>query len=173
MGKTISLSGFPYVLPGEIVKDFIEQHTGGGTVVALEVREPQKKGSRAYAIVQFTSAKSADKIISLANQKLYFGRSYLKAFTKNFDLVPKAKEYAHYMESATIYFGCQISKEKFSVLWERDDISVKFGFGLRKLYFFMSYFALEYKLELFYENILQIELRRPRGQTAKFLLFQV
>ncbi|XP_058184041.1 RNA-dependent RNA polymerase 1-like [Rhododendron vialii] len=173
MGKTISLFGFPYVLSGEIVKEFIERYTGGGTVVALEVREPKKKGSRACAIVQFTNTRSADKIITLANQKLYYGRSYLKASTKNFDLVPNPKKYEHVMEGVTIYCGCQISKEKFSVLWEREDITVKFGFGLRKVYFFMSYLALEYKLELFYENILKIELHRPRGQTAKFLLIQL
>ncbi|KAE9450874.1 hypothetical protein C3L33_17225, partial [Rhododendron williamsianum] len=173
MGKTISLFGFPYVLSGEIVKEFIERYTGGGTVVALEVREPKKEGSRAYAIVQFTNTRSADKIITLANQKLYFGRSYLKASTKNFDLVPNPKKYEHVMEGVTICCGCQTSKEKFSVLWEREDITVKFGFGLRKVYFFMSYHALEYKLELFYENILKIELHRPRGQTAKFLLIQV
>ncbi|XP_058184040.1 probable RNA-dependent RNA polymerase 1 [Rhododendron vialii] len=171
--KTIELSGFPYVLPGEIVKEFVEQYTGRGTVDSLEVKEPENNWSGAYAIVQFATTKSADKIINLAKQNLCYRRSYLKAVAKNFYLVPKPKKYEHVMEGVTIYCGCQISKEKFSVLWEREDISVKFDFGLRKLYFFMSYFDLEYKLELFYENILQIELYQPPGQTAKFLLIQL
>ncbi|KAF7132752.1 hypothetical protein RHSIM_Rhsim09G0088800 [Rhododendron simsii] len=174
--KTIELFGFPDVLPAEIVKELIERHTGRDTVVALEVREPRKKGSRANASVQFTTTGSASQILSLSDQrKLYYQSSYLKCFPKKANLVHKPKKCEHDMEGVTIYFGCQISKEKFSVLWKREDISVKFGFGLRKkkLDFFMSYQDLEYKLELFYENISQIELYCPRGQRAKFLLIQV
>ncbi|KAE9450873.1 hypothetical protein C3L33_17224, partial [Rhododendron williamsianum] len=174
--KTIELSGFPDVLPAEIVKEFIERHTGRDTVVALEVREPKKKGSRANAVVQFTTTGSASQILSLSDQrKFYYQSSYLKCFPKKANLVHKPKKCEHDMEGVTIYFGCQISKEMFSVLWKREDISVKFGFGLRKkkLDFFMSYLDLEYKLELFYENILQIELYCPRGQRAKFLLIQL
>ncbi|KAH7839585.1 hypothetical protein Vadar_006011 [Vaccinium darrowii] len=178
MGKTIQtiqLYGFLHVLPGEVVKEFIERHTGEGTVVALEFKEPKKKGSKAYVIVQFTTTRSANHIMSLANRRqLYYdGSSSLKAFTENSNLVKKPKEYAHVIEGVTIYFGCQISKEKFSVLWERKEISVKFDFQRRRIYFFMSHDALEYKLELFYDNILQIELYRPRGQKAKFLLIQL
>ncbi|KAL7000848.1 RNA-directed RNA polymerase [Sarracenia purpurea var. burkii] len=174
MGKTIQLSGFPRLVPGEDVKNFLERYTGRGTVDALEVREPKKSGSRAYATVQFTNAKSADYIISLANKRLlYYGNSYLKAYAKDFDIVPKPKVYVLDVESATLHFGCQISKEKFSVLWKRENVSARFGFSLRKLYFFASYSSVEYKLELFYENIWQIELHRPRNQMEKFLLIQV
>ncbi|PSR91032.1 RNA-dependent RNA polymerase [Actinidia chinensis var. chinensis] len=173
MGKTIHLSGFPRLLPGERVKEFLEKHTGRGTVEALKVRAAKKIGARAYAIVQFTTAKNADYIISLASRKLYYGTSYLKAYPKDNDLVQKPKAYVHDMESVTLHFGCQISKEKFSVLWKRNNIAVKFGFGLRKLYFFFSYRSVDYKLELSYENIWKLELHRPRGQTAKFLLIQL
>lgn len=173
MGKTIQLSGFPNLVTGDTVKEFLELHTGRGTVFALEVREPKKSGSRVYAIVQFESAEYADQIISLAARRLYYGTSYLKAYAQDFDLVQKPKVYVHDMESVTLYFGCQISKEKFSVLWEKEDISLKFGLGLRKLHFFLSYRCVHYKLELFYENIWQIELHRPRGQRSKFLLIQV
>ncbi|KAF5945685.1 hypothetical protein HYC85_015913 [Camellia sinensis] len=110
MGKTIQLSGFPHLVSAERVKEFLEKHTGKGTVYALEVREPKKRGSRAYATVQFTSAKSSEHIISLANQRLYYGSSYLKAYAKDFDIVQKPK----------------ISKEKFSVLWKKANVSVKF-----------------------------------------------
>ncbi|PSR88112.1 RNA-dependent RNA polymerase, partial [Actinidia chinensis var. chinensis] len=173
MGKTIQLSGFPHLVPGETVKEFLEKHTGRGTVEALEVREPKRTGSRAYAIVQFTTARYADYIVSLASGRFYYGTSYLKAYPKDFDLVQKPKAYAHDMESVTLHFGCQISKVKFSVLWEKEDVTVKFGFGLRKMYFFFSYLFVDYKLELSYENIWQLELHRPHGQTLKFLLIQV
>ena len=173
MGKTIRLSGFPYLVPGETVKEFLEKHTGRGTVEALEVREPKKTGSRAYAIVQFTTAIYADYILSLASRKFYYGTSYLKAYPNDFDLVQNPKAYAHDMESVTLHFGCQISKEKFSVLWKMEDITVKFGSGLRKMYFFFSCPFVDYKLELSYENIWQLELHRPPGQTSKFLLIQV
>lgn len=68
MGKTIQtiqLYGFLHVLPGEVVKEFIERHTGEGTVVALEFKEPKKKGSKAYVIVQFTTTRSANHIMVL------------------------------------------------------------------------------------------------------------
>ena len=173
MGKTIQLSGFPDLVPGETVKEFLEKHTGRGTVEAVEVREPKKTGSRPYAIVQFTTAKYADYIIYLANRKLYYENSYLKAYRKDFDLVQKPKAYVHDMESVTLHFGCQISKEKFSVLWKMENITVKFGFVQRKMYFFFSYLFIDYKLELSFDNIWQLELHRPRGQTSKFLLIQV
>ncbi|KAE9459927.1 hypothetical protein C3L33_08167, partial [Rhododendron williamsianum] len=66
MGKTIQLSGFPNLVTGDTVKEFLERYTGRGTVYALEVREPKKSGSRVYAIVQFESDEYADQIISLA-----------------------------------------------------------------------------------------------------------
>ncbi|XP_042480127.1 probable RNA-dependent RNA polymerase 1 isoform X2 [Macadamia integrifolia] len=51
---------------------------------------------------------------------------------------------------------------------------VNFGFDPRKIYFFLSYGGIEYKLELSYEEIWQIQLRSPNGQSRyKFLLIQV
>ncbi|KAK9930040.1 hypothetical protein M0R45_027099 [Rubus argutus] len=70
-------------------------------------------------------------------------------------------------------FGCKISKEQFSVLWTNSDVSVIFGKELKKMYCFFSYDSIEYKLELPSETICRIELHRPRGQFAKFLLFQL
>ncbi|KAJ6768833.1 RNA-dependent RNA polymerase [Salix koriyanagi] len=46
------------------------------------------------------------------------------------------------------------------------------AFGKRKIYFFLMYLSTQYKLELSYENIWQIELHRPLGQT-KFLTVQM
>ncbi|XAR63686.1 RNA-directed RNA polymerase [Bertholletia excelsa] len=171
MGKTIDLFGFPRGTHAEKVKEFIEQLTGRGTVYALEIKEPRKGGSKVYARIQFLSAILAEDIISLANKSLYYEFSQLQAYQKNFDIEPKVDE--HVIESVTLHLGCQISKENFSVLWTRENISVKFGFKLRKLYFFLSYYFAEYKLELSYENILQLELHSLHGQTVKFLVIQL
>ncbi|KAH0675158.1 hypothetical protein KY285_022959 [Solanum tuberosum] len=114
MGKTIQVYGFPDLLSAEVVKSFLEKHTGYGTVCALEVKQ-SKRGSRAFAKVQFVDNISADKIINLASKRLYFGSSYLKAREMETDLV-QLWEYVDHMDGITLNFGCQISDDKFAVL---------------------------------------------------------
>ncbi|KAI3817148.1 hypothetical protein L1987_10937 [Smallanthus sonchifolius] len=77
------------------------------------------------------------------------------------------------MEGATLHFGCQVSKECLSVLCKLENASVKFGFGLRKLYFGVPCFITSYKLQLSYENIWQVQLHCPRGVAARFLVIQL
>ncbi|KAF8407581.1 hypothetical protein HHK36_006715 [Tetracentron sinense] len=175
MGRTIHVSGFPSHVSAEVAKDFLERYTGDGTVVALKIRQPKNKGPRsfAFAIVQFTTAKDAEVIIYLANKRLYYGPSYLKAREVERDIVPKPRTQMTNLEHTTLHFGCQISDEKFSALWRGTDVVVNFGFGLRKIYFFLSHCSVEYKLELSCESIWQIELRRPKNLNTKFLLIQV
>ncbi|KAM7485808.1 hypothetical protein LguiA_001817 [Lonicera macranthoides] len=174
MGKTIQVYGFPHMVSAEEVTALLEGHTGHGTVYALEVKQPKKEGSRTCAEVQFTTSESAEDIISLAISKdLWYGSSYLKAREKLHDLVRKPKTFVNSMESIGLHFGCQVSPDKFAVLWKKADVSVRFGFGLRKFYFFFPHNGNEYKLELFYESIWQIELRCPRGLNSKFLVIQL
>lgn len=172
MGKTIQVSRFPSNVHAEEVKTFLESYTGKETVYALKIRQ-QKNGGRAYAIVQFTKSTDAELIIRLTNQRLYYGSSYLKAREMENDIVPKPRTFLHTMEGVTLHFGCQVSNEKFYVLWEEVDVTVNFGMGMRKLQFLLSHHCVEYRLDLFYENIWQIELHRPRNQTSKYLLIQV
>ncbi|GLT61946.1 hypothetical protein SLA2020_346160 [Shorea laevis] len=173
MGKTIQLNGFPSSVTADEVKVFVEKRTGAGTVYAIKVRQNKSGGKRAFAIIQFTTTREAEYIISLANQFLWYGRSYLKAWQMKLDIVPKPRTFLHSIENITMHFGCQTSKEKFLILWKAENVSVNFGIGMRKLHFSLSHNYVEYKLELSYENVWQIELHRPRGQTAKYLLIQV
>ena len=176
MGKTIELYGFPSFVIVSQVKTFVEQYTGEGTVFAIKIRQGKGKVPRAYAIIQFTSAKDAASMMSLATRattKLWFGSSFLKAREMVRDIVPKPRTFLHGLNDVKLYFGCQISKGRFSVLWSKMDVSVNFGIGMRKLHFFLSHINVEYKLELSYENIWKIQLHRPRGETANYLLIQV
>ncbi|XP_022776585.1 RNA-dependent RNA polymerase 1-like [Durio zibethinus] len=172
MGKTIQVSGFLSNVSAEEVKAFLEEYTGKETVFALKIRQ-QKKGRRAYAIVQFTKSIEAGLIIKLANQGLYHRSSYLKAREMENDIVPKPRTFLHTMENVRVHFGCQVANDKFYVLWSAVNVTVNFGTGMRKLQFLLSHHLLEYKLELCYENIWQIELHRPRNQTSKYLLIQL
>lgn len=173
MGKTIHLSGFCSLESAEKVKAFLERYTGKGTVYAIEVKKCKKGG--AYAKVQFTTSNSANHIITLANRRLWYGSRYLKAFENDLDIVPKpkTKTFVDYMEHITLHFGCQVSKEKYSVFWKKDDVTVKFGFGLKKIYFFLSQQSVDYKLQLSFENMWQIELRHPHDQTGEFIVIQL
>ncbi|KAF2305631.1 hypothetical protein GH714_007140 [Hevea brasiliensis] len=171
--KTICLYGFPSVENPEDIKEFLEEHTGEGTVYAVEVALPKSSGSRTYAKVQFTDKKAAETIKSLANDYLWYGNSYLKARDADHDIVPMPRDFEQCIDNVTLNFGCQISKETFSLLWKKENVSVKFGFRLRKFYFFFSFLSTDYKLELSYENIWHVDLHRPRGGTKNFLLIQL
>ncbi|KAL3582307.1 hypothetical protein D5086_016639 [Populus alba] len=173
MSKTVQVSGFPSCTTAGVVQVFLESHTGGGTVEAVKIRETRTRGARKYAIVQFTTTRAAEQIISLANQRLWYGHSYLNARPMDRDIIPQPRSFLHTVESVTLHFGYQTSKEKFSALWSGNNVSVNFGLGMRKLHFFLSHNLAEYKLNLLFENIWQIELHRPRGQTVKYLLIQL
>jgi RNA-dependent RNA polymerase len=174
MGKTIQLYGFPSSVTAEEVRAYLEQRTGAGTVYAVKVRN-KNGGQRACAIIQFTTTSEAEYIIALANPRLWYGRSYLKARQLEHDIVPipRPRTSLHNIKDITLHFGCQISKKKFLILWKAVNVSVNFGIGMRKLHFSLSHNYVEYRLELSYENVWQIELHHPRNQTAKYLLIQV
>ncbi|XP_022994920.1 probable RNA-dependent RNA polymerase 1 isoform X1 [Cucurbita maxima] len=173
MGKTVHISGFPSHATADSVKSFLELRTGLGTVYAIKVRPPKRGGSRVYAIVQFTGAAQAELIISLANQRLWYGSSYLKARAADVDIVPKPRTYVHTLENLTLCFGCQVSSEKFHVLWEGDVELVTFGVEMRKMNFHLIHNFVEYRFQLSYENIWQIQLHRLQHQSMKCLLIQL
>ncbi|GAV82938.1 RdRP domain-containing protein/RRM_6 domain-containing protein [Cephalotus follicularis] len=173
MGKTIQVSGFPSHMSAEAVNDFLESYTGQKSIYASKIRCPKNGGRRGYAIVQFTTIEAANRIICLCNQGLWYGTSYLKAREMKLDIVPKPRDFGPTMEQITLHFGCQISSDNFLVLYNRFNVTVNFGIRVRKLQFFLCLHQLEYKLELSYENIWQIELHCPRGQTEKYLMIQL
>lgn len=171
--KTVQVYGFPSNVSAEAAQKFLELYTGEKTIDALKIRETKNGGARKYAIVQFTTVRAADQIISLAEKRLWYGNSYLNARAMDRDVIPKPRTFLHTMERLTIMFGCQISRERFSVLWKGTDALVKFGIGMRKINIFLFHRGLEYKLDLSYESIWQIELHRPRDQYVHYLLIQV
>ncbi|ESQ35322.1 hypothetical protein EUTSA_v10006629mg [Eutrema salsugineum] len=173
MGKTIRVFGFPGGVSGEEVKNFLERETGSGTVYAIKVRQPKKGGPRVYAIVQFTNERHARWIITRAEEGLYYGRSYLKASEVEQDIVPKPRASLHKISDLKIYFGCQVTPKKLSVLWSAQNVCVSFGTGMRKLHFSISWYEKDYRLELPYENIWRIDLYSPQGRASKFLVIQV
>lgn len=174
MGKTIQLNGFPSNVTVAAVKQFVEQRTGERTVYAIKVRQYRGVRPGAYAIIQFTTTRCAELIISSAsNKQLRYGASYLKAWEAKRDIVPKPRTFLYSMENTKLHLGCQISNEKFVILWNAVNVRVNFGIGLRKLQFFLSHNYVEYRLDLYFDNIWQIELHCPRGQDAKHLLIQV
>ncbi|XP_057777391.1 probable RNA-dependent RNA polymerase 1 [Salvia miltiorrhiza] len=175
MRKTLHVSGFPKLIAAEEVRKFLEGHTCEGAIEALEVK-PGKRGSRAYAKVQFTSKEDADKIIHLANIGLYYylgnSRSYLKAFEQDTNFV-NHRSFMHELDGLTLNFGCQVSKDRFSVLWRAANVSVKFGSSLNKMHLFVCDDLVEYRLQLSYENIWQIVLYNSSVQTERLLLIQL
>ncbi|KAI3734096.1 hypothetical protein L6452_13558 [Arctium lappa] len=173
MGKTVNVYGFPNLVSADIIKAALERYTGLGTIVALEVRK-SNGGSRAYAKVQFMTRERVDYILDLASSKhLWYGSSYLKAWEMDTDIVQKPRQFALDMDGITLHFGCQVSKEVLQALCEMRNATVRFGFGLRRLYFQVSYPTTSYKLQLSYDNIWQVQLHRSRGHAASYLVIQL
>ncbi|XP_077236012.1 putative RNA-dependent RNA polymerase 1 [Tasmannia lanceolata] len=172
--RTIQLFGFSCInATAEGIKDFLEVHTGEGTVYVIKVRLPNSigPGSRAEALVQFTTSLSAEYIFRKAkSRKLRYESSNLTARKMERDIVPSP---IFTMKHTILHFGYQVLEDKFSVLWNASDVEVKFEFGLRKLCFFLSYCGVEYKLEFFRDSISQIQLHCPHGHSKKFLMLQV
>ena len=174
--KTIELSGFPCYVTESNVKSFVEKYTGEGSVVALKIRESKGHVRQAFAIIQFTTAKHATYMTASPNRSLptwWFGGYDLKVREMEGDIDPKPRAFLESLDDVKLHFGCQISKERFSALWREVDVSVEFGIGMRKWRFSMRYHDKIFKLELSYENTGKIELHRPRGKSAKYLLIQV
>ncbi|KAI3961693.1 hypothetical protein MKW92_012649 [Papaver armeniacum] len=175
MGRTVQVYGFPSYVNAEMVKEFLENYTGKGTVYALDIPKFKNKGPnpRVFANVQFRSNQHAEFISSLINQRLYYGKSYLKVRALARDIVPKPRVSMFHLQAPALHFGCQVSDDCFHVIWKGLDVIVDFEFGFRKLSFLLSYCDVNYKLELSYESIWRIHLHRPKNRNTQILLIQV
>ncbi|KAJ4714892.1 RNA-dependent RNA polymerase [Melia azedarach] len=171
---TIKLFGFASMESPEVVKEFLEGHTGEGTV--SDVKVGQNQGSRAHAIVEFNTNEAAELIKSMAadSGRLWFDNSYLKASDMNNDgTAPKRSILKDKFEKLKLNFGCQISEHKFSFLWSHGDVSLRLCSDRREFKFALSYDSADYKLELSYESIWQIKLCGRPDASVKYLVIQL
>ena len=172
---TIKLSGFPGTVSAEEVTKFLEDNTGKDAVVALKVRPPRHTAtSSALVIVQFTSNKFLEEITFKAQQcRLWYEGSRLTVRQGEHDIKPNPRTTMAKLENTVMHIGCLVAEDRFSSLWSITNVKVNFAFGLRKLQFFFPYLGFEYKLELFYESIREIQLHHQCGQATKFLPIKV
>ncbi|TVU15539.1 hypothetical protein EJB05_39064, partial [Eragrostis curvula] len=178
MGRTILVSGFDLTDSADHVKDLLERIAGIGTIFALKLRPPKKvtTTSKAFAVVQFDTEKSASLVESAAQRNvLRNGRFYLKVRPADRDIVPRPKTTMFSLEDTVLHFGCLVKENVLHVLWSAKEVSVKFGFDMKKIQFYLIYNFIKYKLELSYESIWDMKLHRPPAHRSrtKFLLIQV
>jgi RNA-dependent RNA polymerase len=178
MGRTLQVRGFALTDSADYVKDSLERIAGTGTVYALKLRHPKNitATSRAFAIVQFQTQESALFVENAAQRNvLRSGRSYLTARPADRDIIPRPRTTMFRLDDAMLHFGCLVKENVLSVLLSAKEVSVQFGFHMRKIHLYLSYNFKKYKLEVSYESIWEIQLHRPpayRSRT-KFLLIQV
>ncbi|KAK8463078.1 hypothetical protein SEVIR_1G318100v4 [Setaria viridis] len=178
MGRTIQVSGFALTDSAEYVKDFLERIAGAGTVYALKLRHPRNitATSKAFAIVQFQTQECASLVENAAQRNaLRSGCIYLKARPADRDIVPRPRIAMFSLDAAALHLGCLVKENILYTLFSVRNISVQFGFDMKKIYFYLSYNLIKYKLELSYESIWEMQLHRPPAYLSrtKFLLFQV
>ncbi|CAN6700342.1 unnamed protein product [Malus baccata var. baccata] len=180
MAKTIKLFGFPSDATVQKVKLFLQRLTGEDSIYAIILADPKNEGIY-DATVEFDSTENAESIISLAraSEGLRYDSStfkapyYLTAKKMKYDLIPKPRIFVRDLELILVHFGCKIANEKFHILWTAGDVSVDFGSQLHKEVRFLLPYPLEYRLDLSYENIGQIELHRPLDTLVDYLLIQL
>ncbi|XP_038875555.1 probable RNA-dependent RNA polymerase 1 [Benincasa hispida] len=176
MGKTIEIYGFRPEVTVDEVKEFLENHTGDGTVLTVRISKPKDEKTRfTFVTVRFKSELAAEYIVekaTAAEKKLWFGSSYLKAREVERASPARGGGEMERMEDVKGHLGSLISKDKMRVIWEGENWNVEFGIGVRKLSFYLSY-EVEYKMELAFENILGVEFRCPLNQPSKFFLIQL
>lgn len=178
MGRTIQVSGFALTDSAEHVKDILERISGAGTIYALKLRHPRNitATSKAFAIVQFQTQECAYLVENAAQRNvLRSGRFYLKARPADRDIVPRPRVAMFSLDDAVLHLGCLVNQNILSTIFTARDVSVQFGFDMKKIYFYLSYNLIKYKLELSYESIWEMQLHRPPAYMSptKFLLFQV
>ncbi|KAE8654453.1 RNA-dependent RNA polymerase 1 [Hibiscus syriacus] len=174
MGKTIKLFGFGSAVTVEEVKHFVENYTGEGSVAAVKVG--QREGGRAHAKVQLKNEDDVDRILSwTASRALWHNDSYLRAWPMKLDIIPQPKPKFDLVsiDDLMLHFGYPVSGGKFSILWNQPHVSFKYGPKMDKLYFFLSYNSMDYKLELFNDNVWRIVLHYLPDQTNKCLVIQL
>ncbi|TQD89626.1 hypothetical protein C1H46_024761 [Malus baccata] len=180
MAKTIKLFGFPSDATVQKVKLFLQRLTGEDSIYAIILADPKNEGIY-DATVEFDSTENAESIISLAraSEGLRYDSStfkapyYLTAKKMKYDLIPNPRIFVRDLELILVHFGCKIANEKFHILWTAGDVSVDFGSLLHKEVRFLLPYPLEYRLDLSYENIGQIELHRPLDTLVDYLLIQL
>ncbi|KAL6911456.1 hypothetical protein ACP4OV_000261 [Aristida adscensionis] len=177
-GRTLQVHGFALTDSADYVKDFLERIAGTGTVYALKLRHPKNVSatSKAFAIVQFQTQENA-MLVEIAAQRnlLRSGCFYLKVRPADRDIIPRPRTAMFSLEDSVLHFGCLVKENVLSDLWSAKEVSVKFGFEMKKIQFYLSYNFVKYKLEISYESIWEMQLHRPpayRSRT-KFLLIQV
>ncbi|KAL0541822.1 hypothetical protein IC582_021886 [Cucumis melo] len=176
MEKTIEIYGFGPKVTVDEVKEFLENHTGDGTVSTVRISKPKDDKTRFTSVtVRFKSKLAAEYIVAKATteeKKLWFESSYLKAREVEKKATSGGPEMER-MEDVKGQLGSMISKDKMRVIWEGEKWNVEFGNGVRKLWFYLSYEVDDYKMELCFENILSVEFRCPLNQPSKFFLIQM
>ncbi|KAJ0987263.1 hypothetical protein J5N97_005619 [Dioscorea zingiberensis] len=156
--------------------EFLARYVDEESVVAVKLRLPKvcKRGSRAYAFVQFLTSKHATEVSLIAQQRrLSYGTFILTTKSAEHDIVQKPRIHLFTLKDAKLHLGCPLSAKKISVQWSCKGVDVDFGFNLRKIVFFISLVGQSYKLQLSYESIWEIQLLRSPEKQQKFLLIQV
>ncbi|CAM8880814.1 unnamed protein product [Rhodiola kirilowii] len=169
MGDTIKVYGLPATAKKETLTRFLESHTGQGTVVSVKL----EKGRRKQATVKFLSRSFAEQIVNLLNESLCFEGSYLKVWLVDSTIVLNPETSVQNVDFVRLHLGCQVKANKFCAFWSAVNVSISFGLQQRRFCFFLSYLSKCYKLELPYVNIWQMQLRRPREFSSRYLLIQL
>ncbi|KAH9320928.1 hypothetical protein KI387_015567, partial [Taxus chinensis] len=170
MSRTVQITNLPGTLQGaEDLVQFLENVTGTGSVYACKMIRKGRK-SRLCANVQFVSSEMAANICK--HGYLRFELVVVRVNPVKNDIIVKAFSALVKLSGAKVHTGCQISHNKFCLLWSSNDRAVaEFGLDAKRVSLYVNEGGAEYKMKLSFADIQYIHLRHLTGKSGPKLLF--
>ncbi|XP_057753613.1 RNA-dependent RNA polymerase 2 [Arachis stenosperma] len=158
-GTTVRVSNIPISATATDLVHFLQATLGPSSVFALEIFTDQNNAtwnSRSFGRVQFETPDAKTKALSLSHHNtLVFKSHFLHLSHAPDDVVFRPSLPSHRLENGTLYAGFMVRDDRMSVLhtWER----VR-GWPMperRKIEFWVPHDGQCYKLEIWFEDILE------------------
>ncbi|XP_020226684.1 RNA-dependent RNA polymerase 2 [Cajanus cajan] len=151
---TVRVFNIPQSATAKDLLDFLEAAVGPSTVFALEIfsDNPNWK-SRGTGRVQFESAEAKSRALSLSNlHQLLFLSHFLRLSEASDDIIFRPR---HHLRNGVLYTGFMLHDHRMSVLDSWEGVTGCVMPQRRKLEFWVFHNADCYRLEIFFEDILE------------------
>ncbi|GLJ11722.1 hypothetical protein SUGI_0175400 [Cryptomeria japonica] len=172
MSRTVQIQNLPSLRGTEELVKYLENLTGEGSVEVCKLRRSRKSGM--CVTVQFQSPAMAAQLCD--RPYIMFRSHVLTVKSAKRDIIFKAASKPLQLKGAKLFAGCQFSPIAFHLLWSSrdDEVTVEFGFDVRRVSVYVNEGGFEYKLQLSYADIRYIHLRYVKGKASlKLLLFEL
>nr|AJA90762.1 RNA-dependent RNA polymerase 2 [Cycas revoluta] len=174
-GCTVRVSNIPLTAVAKELVSFVERIIGKDCVYACEIKtERMNWKSRGFGRVQFENGDAAVEACKLSQSGLLlFQKASLVVCSIHNDIIPRPMCRENSVPGGRLHVGCPVYHDAFYVLWSSTNVVAEFVPEREKLNFFLSEGGMEYKLEVFFQDIIQTHACTLQGRRTKAILLQL